>query len=165
MRELKTLTPEALPSALEKANQYRLLHEPYEAESICMDILAVNPEHQEALHTLILAMTDKFAFIGLDPIFDQAMGVAARLKTANDRSYYTGLIYERRAKFHFRQGDPEAEATAYTWFARAMNEYENSLSGDALDHQDAILRWNSCVRFIDSHPKLKAYEAGRRAAS
>ena len=165
MRDLKILPPEALSTALEKANQYRLLNEPYEAESICMDILAVDPQHQEALHTLILAMTDKFAFIGLDPTFDQAMDVTTRLMAANDRCYYTGLIYERRAKFHFRQREPEAEATAYTWFAKAMDEYEKALSGGVMDHQDAVLRWNSCVRFIDSHPGLKAYEAGRKAAS
>jgi hypothetical protein len=165
MRELKTLILEAVPSALEKANQYRLLNEPYEAESICMDILAVDPEHQEALHTLILALTDKFAYLGLEPAFDQAMDVVARLKTANDRSYYTGLIYERRAKFHFRQGEPEAEATAYTWFTKAMNAYDQALSGGDGDHQDAVLRWNSCVRFIDSHPKLKSFDADRGTKS
>ena len=164
MRELKTLPREALPSALERANQYRLLNEPYEAESICMDILSVDPELQEALHTLILALTDKFAFIGLDPLFDQAMNVASRLKAENDRSYYTGLIYERRAKYHFRQGELEAEATAYTWFTKAMKEYDQALSGGAGDHQDAVLRWNSCARFIDSHPKLKAFDADRGAA-
>ena len=159
MRELKILTPEALPSALEKANQYRLLNEPYESESICMDILAVDPEHREALQTLILSLTDKFAFIGLEPSFDQAMDVAARLKTENDKSYYTGLICERRAKFHFRQGEPDAKATAYAWFAKAMNEYNRAMEGGAVDNQDAVLRWNSCVRFINSHPELKSFIA------
>ena len=159
MRELKILTPEALPSALEKANQYRLLNEPYEAESICMDILAVDPAHQAALHTLVLALTDKFAYTGLEPSFDQALGVAGRMKAADDRFYYTGLVYERRAKFHFRQGDPEATAKAYAWFAKALNEYSQALSGDASHNQDAVLRWNSCVRFIDSHPELKSFDA------
>jgi hypothetical protein len=159
MRELKTLTPEALPSALKKAHQYRLLNEPYESESICMDILAVDPEHQEALHTLILSLTDKFAYIGMEPSFDQALDVIARLKTANDRSYYTGLVYERRAKFHFRQGEPDGKATAYAWFVKAMEEYKQSIQGGTADNQDAVLRWNSCVRFINSHPDLKSFDA------
>ncbi|WP_419660401.1 hypothetical protein Dvar_07620 [Desulfosarcina variabilis str. Montpellier] len=159
MRELKTLTPEALPAALEKAHQYRLLSEPYESESICMDILAVEPDHQEALYTLILSLTDKFAYVGLEPSFDQAMDATTRLKSANDRAYYTGLIYERRAKYHFRQGDPDAKATAYAWFDKAMKEYNQAMNGGVAEHQDAVLRWNSCVRFIGSHSELKSFDA------
>jgi len=41
MYELKRLTKEAVPRALEKAERYRLLNEPTEAESICQDILRV----------------------------------------------------------------------------------------------------------------------------
>ena len=37
MPELKQLHKEAIPSALEKAERYRLLNEPGEAESICHD--------------------------------------------------------------------------------------------------------------------------------
>jgi hypothetical protein len=165
MRELKTIKPESVPSALEKAKRYRLLDEPDEAESICMDILAVVPEHQEALITLLLALTDKFVDGGLQPSFGQAADIATRLATAYDTSYYTGIIYERRAKFHFKQGGPEAEATAYAWFVKAMNEYGQALSDDAPENQDAVLRWNSCVRFIDSHPELKSYDAGLGAVS
>jgi hypothetical protein len=165
MPELKALKPEALSSALEKAKRYRLLDEPDEAESICMDILAVAPHHQEALITLLLALTDKFADAGLQPSFEKATDIAARLESAYDKSYYAGLIYERRAKFHFRQGGPEAEATAYAWFARAMNQYNQAMSGGAADNQDAVLRWNSCVRFINSHPELKSYDAGQKTVS
>ena len=58
--ELKTLSPEAVPRALEKAERYRLLNEPGEAESICLDALDVEPDNQEALVTLLLALTDQF---------------------------------------------------------------------------------------------------------
>ena len=34
--QLKTLSPEAVPRALAKAERYRLLNEPGEAESICL---------------------------------------------------------------------------------------------------------------------------------
>ena len=48
MFELKPLSPEAIPAALVKAERYRLLNEPDQAESICEDILASDPGHHEA---------------------------------------------------------------------------------------------------------------------
>jgi hypothetical protein len=60
MFELKPLSPDAIPAALEKANQYRLLNEPGAAESICLDILAIDPGNQEALINIVLAMSDRF---------------------------------------------------------------------------------------------------------
>lgn len=158
MRKLKALDAKAIPAALVKARQYRLLGEPDETGSICMDVLAVQPDHQEALITLLLAHTDKFAAAGLQPSFDQAMAIAARLQAPVHRSYYTGLIYERRAKFHFRQGGAEADATAYAWFTKAMAQYDQALAVGVTDNQDAALRWNSCARFIDSRSELKSYD-------
>jgi hypothetical protein len=76
MFELKALSPDSLPTALEKAHRYRLLNEPMEAESICRDILAVAADHQEALVTLLLALTDQFEE-RLYPCFDQAQEVLA----------------------------------------------------------------------------------------
>ena len=46
MFEFKRITPEAVPAALSKAERYRLLNEPREAESICRDVLLVDPENQ-----------------------------------------------------------------------------------------------------------------------
>src|SRR5436305_13913239 len=60
MFELKLLTREAIPAALEKAHRYRLLNEPEQAESICEDVLRLEPDNQEALVTLTLALTDRF---------------------------------------------------------------------------------------------------------
>ena len=37
-----------------------MLNEPAEAESICLDVLKTDPENQEALITLLLAVTDRF---------------------------------------------------------------------------------------------------------
>src|SRR5207248_11695595 len=58
MSELKSLSKEAIPAALEKAERYRLLNEPGEAESICLDILKADPENQQAIITLLLALTE-----------------------------------------------------------------------------------------------------------
>lgn len=162
MVELKLLTPEAIPSALEKAKRYRLLNEPDEAESICRDILAVAPEHQEALITLLLAVTDKFNEFGLQTLFDEAKQIVAHMDTSYCKFYYTGIIFERRAKFHFKQGGPGSGAVAYDWFAKAMHQYDQALAGCDPDNQDAILRWNSCARFINSHPDLKAFDTGQQ---
>ena len=60
MFELKPLHKEAIPQALEKAHHYRLLNEPSEAESICLDVLEVDKDNQDALVTLLLALTDRF---------------------------------------------------------------------------------------------------------
>jgi hypothetical protein len=159
MVELKTLSPEAVPAALEMAKRYRLLNEPDESESICLDILDVAPGNQEALITLFLALTDKFTDAGLNPAFEQAKDVVARLDSAYCKSYYTGILFERRAKFHFKQGGPGSGAVAYDWFAKAMRAYGEALSGCDPDNQDAILRWNSCARFINNHPDLKTFDA------
>lgn len=155
MVELKTLKPEAVSSALEMAKRYRLLSEPDEAESICLDILAIAPGHQDALITLLLAITDKFAESGLQPSFEQAKEIVAKLDSSYCKSYYTGIIYERRAKFHFKQGGPGSDSVAYDWFVKAMQAYGEALAGCDPDNQDAVLRWNSCARFINSHPDAK----------
>src|SRR5271156_4963211 len=52
---LKTISKAGIPEAISKAELYRSLNEPEEAESICRDILAVEPEHQLALRLLGLA--------------------------------------------------------------------------------------------------------------
>ena len=155
MVELKTLKPEAVPSALDMAKRYRMLNEPDGAESICLDILAVAPDNQEALIVLLLAVTDKFSDSGLNPCFEQAREIVTRLDSAYCKSYYTGIVFERRAKFHFNQGGPGSGTVAYDWFAKAMKSYGEALAGCDPHNQDAVLRWNACARFINSHPEAK----------
>src|SRR5262249_472382 len=53
---LKVLRTGAIPAALERAERYRLLNEPTQAESICLDILQVDPENQRALVQLLLSI-------------------------------------------------------------------------------------------------------------
>src|SRR5215212_11128757 len=97
MSDLKRLSKEAIPAALEKANRYRLLNEPGEAESICLDVLKADPENQEAIITLMLALTDRFTR-GYGVSDTQAKELLSRIKIDYDRSYYTGIFAERRAK-------------------------------------------------------------------
>ena len=46
---LKPMSKDAVPAALAKAERYRLLNEPGEAESICLDILQVDAHNEDAL--------------------------------------------------------------------------------------------------------------------
>ena len=49
MPELKPISKEAIPSALAKAERYRLLNEPRLAESICRDVLRTDAGNQQGL--------------------------------------------------------------------------------------------------------------------
>lgn len=147
MFELKPLSKEAVASALEKAKHYRLLNEPGAAESICLDILRVEPDNQDALITLVLAMSDRFSK-------DYAIGDSqiqeflARIADEYERTYYTGIIYERRAKAVLNRNNPGTEATAYEFFRQAMNWFERAEAMRPSGNDDAILRWNGCARII-----------------
>src|SRR5947199_3477289 len=103
MSELKLLHKDAIPAALEKAERYRLLNEPAHAESICLDVLAVDPENQRALVMLLLALTDQFQ-TGPTDCFRHAEAVVPRLNGEYERCYYTGIIWERRGYARASQG-------------------------------------------------------------
>ena len=141
--ELKTLSPEALPRALAKAERYRLLNEPREAESICLDALEREPDNQEALRTLLLALTDQFGKEESPFIAADAWKIVARLRDEYDRAYYTGIIYERQAKAHLQE-----TARAFEWLRQAMSWYEKAEAIHPPGNDDAVLRWNTCARLI-----------------
>jgi hypothetical protein len=147
MFELKPIHNEAVASALEKAKHYRLLNEPGAAESICLDILRVEPGNQEALVTLVLAMSDRF-------IRDYAVGdtqiqdYLSQISDDYERAYYTGIIYERRAKANLSKRSLGSESTAYEFFRQAMNWFEKAEAIRPPKNDDAILRWNGCARIV-----------------
>jgi hypothetical protein len=148
MSELKSLHKDAIPAALEKAERYRLLNEPGEAESICLDILAVDPENQQAIITLLLALTDRFEK-GYGVSDMQTKELLARIKSQYDQAYYSGIIAERRAKMKMRQNTPDCRFQAYDLFREAMNCFEKAEPIRPPGHDDAILRWNTCARIIE----------------
>jgi hypothetical protein len=150
--EFKVLSPDALPRALEKAVRYRLLNEPGESESICLDVLEVDPENQEAITTLLLALTDQFAHDS--GAVRRALEAVSRLGNEYERRYYTGLIYERRAKALIGSGAPRGGSQAYEWLREAMTHYEQAEAIRPENNDDAILRWNACARLIMSNPHL-----------
>lgn len=154
MFELKPLNVSNIPSALEKAKHYRLLNEPLPAESICLDILEVDPNHQEALVTLLLALSDQFDQ-RLNERYRRACALLDRLDGDYQRAYYDGLLAERRAKVHLRRGGPGSGHVTYDWFRQAMERYEKAERLSPTDNDDAILRWNTCARILMSQPELQ----------
>ena len=148
MERLKRLHESAIERAFEKAKHYRLLNDPENAESICLDILEVEENNQEAIIVLILAIVDQFDG-GSNRVKDSESYVN-RLTDEFHRCYYTGIIRERFARSVLKRGRPGAAHVAYDYFKAAMEHFEKaeSLSDDQND--DAILRWNGCARTINT---------------
>ncbi len=154
MFELKLLSKEAIPKALEKAERYRLLNEPVEAESICRDVLRIDPDDHPALITLLLALTDQFEE-GMAEAVPQAREVLSRLRGEYERTYYAGIICERRAKAQLRHGGPGSGYAAYATLREAMEWYEKAERLRPPGNDDALLRWNTCSRILERHPHLR----------
>jgi hypothetical protein len=157
MFELKLLSREAIPAALEKAHRYRLLNEPEQAVSICEDILRLDPENQQALTTLLLALTDRFT--DTRPVSPQQVrALLPRLHGEYDRMYYAGLIAEREGIAWLRSDKPRCGAAAYQCFREAMDHYERAEAIRPPANDDSVLRWNSCARMIMSHSDVAPIE-------
>lgn len=153
--ELKKISSSGIAEALSKATLYRYLNEPEETESICHDILAAEPEHQIALRMLGLAMTDQFTGQGLDR-YAEAEGIFQRLTDPYERHYYTGLLYERRAKAQMRAGRPSQMLVEL--FKQAMRYFEEAEKIRPAGNDDAVLRWNRCVRLLETFPRVESEE-------
>jgi len=156
MSELKRLHKDAIPAALEKAERYRLLNEPGEAESICLDILQVDPENQNAIIMLLLALTDRFTK-GYGVSDTQIKELLGRIRDDYERAYYSGIFAERRAKAKLAQHTPDCRFQAYDLFREAMGCFEKAEAARPVGNDDALLRWNTCARIIERN-KLVARE-------
>jgi hypothetical protein len=150
--QLKPISKGGIAEALQKAERYRLLSEPSLAESICLDVLHIDAENQEALVMLLLALTDQF---GLGAAPAKAREVLPRLKSEYEREYYAGIICERSAHAQLRKGSPNAAFTAYDGFRQAMECYEKAEAVHPPGNDDAILRWNTCARILMRNPNLR----------
>lgn len=158
--KLRPLAADSVAAALDKARRYRLLNEAREAESICRDVLRVEPDNDEALVTLLLAISDQFTR-QLAVKYAQAKELIPRLQSEYERAYYSGVLCERRAKAHHRGHTPGSGAMAYAWLRDAMEWYDKAHALRPPGEDDATLRWNSCVRMIRAHPEIAPEAAGQ----
>ena len=149
MFELKKLSPSAVQAALDRALHYRALNEPAEAESICRDVLAVEPNSQPAAVTLLLSLTDQFPR-GLSRRVREAREIAAGLSGEYEKAYYSGIVAERQGKCLYYQRSPGSGHLAYDRLVEAMEHFEKAETLRPDDNEDSILRWNTCARFIDA---------------
>lgn len=145
--KLKPISRAGIAEAISKAELYRYLNEPGEAESICRDILAQEPENQIALRLLGLAITDQFNG-GMSDRHAEGARAFEALTSDYERAYYSGILQERKAKTQLRAGRPPH--TVMPVFEEAMKLFENAERISPPDNDDAILRWNRCVRLLQS---------------
>ncbi len=151
--DLKRISPESIPRALELAQRYRLLNEPEQAASICDDILAIDPGNKEARHALFLATTEQFSH-SHGPKLEDADRIVAQMETDYERAYYGGMARERWARSKLQQG-------SHTSFVgdlvrKAIELYEQAERLRPAGNDDALLRWNACARLMKRVPGLAA---------
>jgi tetratricopeptide (TPR) repeat protein len=151
--KIKRISTAGIAEAISKAELYRSLNEPEEAESICRDILAIEPQHQLALRLLGLALTDQFTGRGSDR-YRETEEIFLKLDDAYERLYYTGIAHERRAKAQLSAGQPPR--SLFALFDQALRSFAEAEKIRPAGNDDAILRWNRCVRLLQN----PAYEWG-----
>jgi plasmid maintenance system antidote protein VapI len=150
MHQLKHISKESIPVALEKAERYRLLNEPQLAQSICLDVLEVDPGNAKAIINLLLAITDDFA-ASLSAGVDHAEELLPRLRSEYEKNYYAGIINERQGMAILNRKITGGNFVAYDWLTKAMGFYEKAEAFRPQGNDDALLRWNTCLRLITSH--------------
>jgi hypothetical protein len=154
--QLKPITREGIPAALQKAERYRLLNESAAAESICLDVLAIDPKNHEAIVSLLLSITDQFADDMAGGV-RRAREVLPRLEDEYERLYYSGIICERRARAQFHRDALGSSQVATEWFREAMGWYEKAEQIRPTGNDEAILRWNTCARMLEQHDRPRAH--------
>ncbi len=155
---IRRIHPAAVPAALEKAGVYRLLNEPEQAESICLDILAIDPAHQEALTVLIMALTDQFP--SRADLVARARARVAELHGEYERLYFNGLVFEREARAHLSRG--LSARFAHALFLDAIGFYERAEAIRPANNDDPILRRNGCLRTLSAHDLEPMAETGEQ---
>ena len=152
---LKPITREGIPAALQKAERYRLLNDSAAAESICLDVLEIDPDNQPAVIALLLSITDQF----IDELSDgvhRARAVLPRIRDEYKRNYYAGIVCERRGKAYLHHGALGSADVASESFREAMTWYEKAERMRPAGDDEAILRWNTCVRMLGKHERVPA---------
>lgn len=152
--ELKPISHAAIPSAMQKVERYRLLNEPWAAESICRDILAIEPDNQQVIVMLALSLTDQLA-TGHARVMQEVRDALAHLTDPYQRAYYSGLASERNGMELLRRASLGSSTMAYDALRSAMDWYEKAEAIRPADNDDSILRWNTCARVLSRESHLK----------
>lgn len=161
MIKLKPISKDSIPRAIQKAERYRLLNQSWAAESICLDILEVDPDNQQVLVMMVLALTDIHSGVAASGVL-KAKEYLSRITDDYQRTYYSGMIAERRGQALLERGGMGSGGMAYESLKDAMALYEKAEAIRPEGNDDAILRWNTCARVLagNSHlaPTSDTYE-------
>ncbi len=148
MPDLKRISNDAIPRAVQKAERYRLLNQSWATESICLDILEIDPANQAVIVMLLLALTDQFSGETFE-FTRRARALLARITDPYQRAYYEGIIHERLAHAKLAHTALQAEAMAFESLRSAMDAFERAETLRTPGNDDAILRWNTCARALE----------------
>ncbi len=155
---IKAISSGGIAAALKKANRYRLLNDSVAAESICLDVLALDPSQLDALVMHVLSITDQFP-TGHAEDLSRAGGAVDRLTDSYQNAYYHGVICERWANSLLKRRLPRGAEMAYDWIEKALGWYAKAEALASPGNDEAILRWNTCVRMLHRNPNIKPREA------
>src|SRR5271166_5945215 len=133
---------------------------PHQLESICRDILVVDADHQLARRMLGLAITDQFTGGAADR-YAEAHSIFQSLRDAYERNYYSGLLHERRAKAQLHSGC--SPHILLPLVEEAMRFFDEAEKIRPAGNDDSILRWNRCVRLLESRPEFHVEHPGPAA--
>jgi hypothetical protein len=162
--KLKPISRDAIPRAIQKAERYRLINQSWASESICRDILEIDPTNQQVLIILVLALTDQLAE-GHGQAMRTVNEILPRITDEYQRAYYTGISHERSGQAHMHRGAMGSGSMAYDSFREAMTWYERAEAIRPQGNDDAILRWNTCARILSGNSHLTpAVETGYEPA-
>jgi hypothetical protein len=151
--ELKPISRDAIPRAIQKAERYRLLNQSWAAESICLDILEIDPDNQQVLIMLVLALTDLHSGVAASGV-QRAKDYLARIRDDYQRTYYAGVVAERRGQALLASAGMGSGAMAYESLREAMELYAKAEAIRPAGNDDAILRWNTCARILSGNSHL-----------
>ena len=154
---IKPISREGVAAALQKAQRYRLLNDSVAAESICLDVLSVDPHNVDALVTHVLAITDQFS-TGHAADHARARVAVGRLDDPYSNAYYNGVICERWAKAMLHRTSGQSTEMAYDAIDKALAWYAKAERVREAGNDEVILRWNTCVRMLTRNPELRPRE-------
>jgi len=149
MFQLKRISSESIQVAIGKAERYRLLNEPGQAESICLDVLEADPQNDKAVIIMLLAITDQFSSATSGDL-SRARHLLPLLQNEYEKNYYAGIICEREGMAILSR-TKGGQFAVYEWLAEAMEFFEKAEAVRPPGNDDALLRWNSCARMIMRH--------------
>ena len=150
--KLKVISTSGIAEAISKAEVYRNLNQPEEAESICRDILAADPGNNVGQRILGLALTDQFTGEVGDR-YAEVEDIFGNLVDPYERLYYTGILHERRLKSQLGAGRPVH--TLLPLLEEALQCFAEAEKIRPTGNDDSILRWNRCVRLLQSRPDFE----------